>query len=103
MPSRTLPSLTESQRIEVGLAYHKPLFGALIGYVGKVKCLQGRIGFNQVAPTFIGAYGQLRRQDLVALTVSIPLIDWGVRKGKVNMARTSGRFQAYCVRLLCQV
>ncbi len=38
------------------------------------------IGFNQVAPTFIGAYGQLRRQDLVALTVSIPLIDWGVRK-----------------------
>ena len=47
------------------------------------------IGFNQVAPTFIGAYGQLRRQDLVALTVSIPLIDWGVRKGKVNMARNN--------------
>ena len=29
-------ALRESQRIEVGLAYHKPLFGALIGYVGKV-------------------------------------------------------------------
>ena len=29
------------------------------------------------------------RQDLVAVTISIPLVDWGVRKGRVNMARNN--------------
>lgn len=47
------------------------------------------IGFNQVAPTFSGAYSHPMRQDLVSLSVSIPLVDWGVRKGKVNMARNN--------------
>ncbi|MDE6683584.1 MAG: TolC family protein, partial [Duncaniella sp.] len=27
--------------------------------------------------------------DLVSVTLSVPLIDWGVRKGKVNMARNN--------------
>ncbi len=29
------------------------------------------------------------QQDLVSVSVSIPLIDWGVRKGKYNMARNN--------------
>lgn len=45
------------------------------------------IGFNQVAPSFRGAYDGLLRQDLVSLSLTIPLVDWGVRKGRVNMAR----------------
>lgn len=51
--------------------------------------INASIGFNQVAPTFAGAYSNLLRQDLVALTVSIPLVDWGVRKGRVNMAKNN--------------
>ncbi len=51
--------------------------------------LNASIGFNQVAPTLGAAYDNLLRQDLVALTISIPIIDWGVRKGKVNMARNN--------------
>ncbi|MDE6795794.1 MAG: TolC family protein [Muribaculaceae bacterium] len=47
------------------------------------------IGFNQVAPTLGGAYSSLQRQDLVSVSVSVPLIDWGVRKGKYNMARNT--------------
>ncbi len=47
------------------------------------------VGFNQVAPTLGGAYSGLQRQDLVSLSVSIPLIDWGVRKGRYNMARNT--------------
>ena len=39
------------------------------------------VGFNQVR--------NLLQQDLVSLTVSIPLVDWGVRKGKYNMARNN--------------
>ena len=51
--------------------------------------LNASIGFNQVATTFGDAYADPMRQDVVSLTLSIPLVDWGVRKGKVNMARNS--------------
>ncbi len=44
------------------------------------------VGFNQYAPTFSGAYRHPLRQDIVNLAITIPLVDWGVRKGKYNMA-----------------
>lgn len=47
------------------------------------------IGFNQVGSTFGSAYRNPSQQDIVSLSVSIPLIDWGVRKGKANMARNN--------------
>lgn len=47
------------------------------------------IGFNQVANKLGDAYRNLLRQDLVSVSVSVPLVDWGVRKGKVNIARNS--------------
>ncbi len=51
--------------------------------------LNASIGYNQVAQSLKGAYSHPLRQDLVALSISIPLIDWGVRKGKVNMAKNN--------------
>lgn len=51
--------------------------------------INASIGFNQVAPEFKAAYQQLLRQDLVSLSITIPLVDWGVSKGKVNMARNN--------------
>lgn len=47
------------------------------------------VGFNQVADRFGEAYRDLLRQDMVSVSVSIPLVDWGVRKGKVNIARNN--------------
>jgi len=47
------------------------------------------VGFNQVAPTFRDAYLNPSQQDVVSIGFSIPLVDWGVRKGKANMARNS--------------
>ena len=47
------------------------------------------MGFNQVARTFGEAYSHPLRQDLVSLSLSIPLVDWGVRKGKYNIARNN--------------
>ena len=44
------------------------------------------IGFNQVAETLKGAYSNPLQQELVSVSISIPLVDWGVRKGKFNMA-----------------
>ena len=47
------------------------------------------VGFNQVAAELRAAYKKPLQQDLVAVTVSIPLVDWGVRKGKYNMAKNN--------------
>ncbi len=48
--------------------------------------LNASVGFNQVGPNFGAAYTNLMRQDLVSLSITIPLVDWGVRKGQYNMA-----------------
>ena len=47
------------------------------------------VGFNQVANTFGDAYRNPLQQDIVSIGFSIPLIDWGVRKGRANMARNN--------------
>lgn len=47
------------------------------------------IGFNQVANHFSDVYRHPLQQDIIAIDFSIPLVDWGVRKGKANMARNN--------------
>jgi outer membrane protein TolC len=44
------------------------------------------IGFNQVATSFENVYKKPLQQDIFTIGFTIPLIDWGQRKGKVNMA-----------------
>lgn len=51
--------------------------------------LSASVGFNQVAESFREAYRNPLQQDIVSLTLSIPLVDWGVRKGKYNMAKNN--------------
>lgn len=51
--------------------------------------INASVGFNQVAEKLGGAYQHPMQQEMVSVSVSIPLIDWGVRKGKYNMARNS--------------
>ena len=51
--------------------------------------INASIGFNQVAEKFGEAYKHPMQQEMVSVSVSIPLVDWGVRKGKYNMARNN--------------
>lgn len=51
--------------------------------------INASIGFNQVANNFGEVYHKPMQQDLVSVSVSIPLVDWGVRKGKYNIARNN--------------
>lgn len=51
--------------------------------------INASVGFNQAANTFGDVYRNPLQQDLVSVSVSIPLIDWGVRKGKYNMAKNN--------------
>jgi outer membrane protein TolC len=47
------------------------------------------IGFNQVAGNFQDVYRKPLQQDVVSLGLTVPLVDWGVRKGRANMARNN--------------
>ena len=47
------------------------------------------VGFNQIAQNIGDAYQNLLQQDIVSVRFSIPLIDWGVRKGRANMAKNN--------------
>lgn len=51
--------------------------------------LNASFGFNQVASTVSGAYRNPLQQNVVGVGLTIPILDWGVRKGKVNMARNN--------------
>lgn len=48
--------------------------------------LKSEIGFNRTASTFSDAYTRLRDNEIIGLSLSLPVFDWGVSKGKVKMA-----------------
>ncbi|WP_455634776.1 TolC family protein [Parabacteroides sp.] len=47
------------------------------------------VGFNQAATSLGGAYRDPMRSDNVSVSVAVPILDWGVRKGKYRMARNN--------------
>jgi len=56
------------------------------------------IGFNQVADNLAGVYSKPMQQDMISVNLSIPLIDWGVRKGKYNMAQSNSNIAKISAR-----
>jgi len=50
--------------------------------------LFAQVGFTGTDDTFGGTYRNLRDNQVVEIGVSIPLLDWGKRKGKVETARS---------------
>jgi len=51
--------------------------------------LSASVGFNQVANNLSDAYQKPLQQNIVSVGLDIPILDWGVRNGKVKMARES--------------
>lgn len=49
--------------------------------------LTASIGFNQVSDNFRGVFRDPMQQNIVSLSVSVPLVDWGVRRGRYNIAK----------------
>lgn len=47
------------------------------------------VGFSQAARTFHGAFSHLMRSDMVSISLQIPILDWGVRKGRYRMAKNN--------------
>ncbi|MBR5184195.1 MAG: TolC family protein, partial [Bacteroidales bacterium] len=45
------------------------------------------VGFNQVADKLKNAYRHPLQQDIISVNLNIPIVDWGIRKGRHNMAK----------------
>ena len=51
--------------------------------------ISASVGFNQAGSSFAQAYTNPSRQDVVNISLTIPIVDWGIRKGQVNMAKNN--------------
>ena len=51
--------------------------------------LNARFGMSQTGPEFPDAYKDLLDQEVVGITFSIPIFDWGLGKGKVQKAKAA--------------
>lgn len=51
--------------------------------------LNARFGMSQTGPEFPAAYKDLLDQEVVGVTFSIPIFDWGLGKGKVQKAKAA--------------
>ena len=51
--------------------------------------LNARFGMSQTGPEFPQAYKNLLDQEVVGISFSIPLFDWGLGKGKVQKAKAA--------------
>lgn len=49
--------------------------------------LHGELGFNNSGDSFKSVYSGLRDNEIVGMSLSLPLFDWGVGKGRVKMAQ----------------
>ena len=102
----TLPSVPELRTIDVdeALAYAKANNPTLLAHEQNIlearqtvdrtskelyfnASVNASVGFNQVGEHITDAYHRPLAQNVVTIGVSVPLVDWGVRKGKLNMAR----------------
>ncbi len=50
-----------------------------------------RFGLSNNDPTLAGAYRNLRDQEVVGVTLSMPLYDWGLGEGRVKMAKAQAQ------------
>lgn len=50
--------------------------------------LRGEVGLTQSGNSFAGAYSHLKDNEIVGLTLSLPIFDWGVSKGRIQVAKS---------------
>lgn len=51
--------------------------------------LNAEVGFNRTADGFAAAYSHLQDNEIIGVTVTVPIFDWGVKKGRVMVAKSN--------------
>lgn len=56
---------------------------------GLQMTLTGEVGFNQTSDHFANAYRHMNDNEIVGVTFSLPIFDWGVSRGQKKMAEAN--------------
>ena len=67
------------------------------GQTGLTASLTANLGFSNTAPNIPDVYRSPQNQQLVQLTFSIPVLDWGRSKSKIKTAEANEKFTEYAV------
>ena len=51
--------------------------------------ISASVGFNQAGNRFVDSYNHPLRQDMVNVSVSVPIVDWGTRKRRLTSAKNN--------------
>lgn len=51
--------------------------------------LRATVGFNQNSLAYADAYKDLKPSQTASITISMPILDWGQRRGKIRMAESN--------------
>ncbi len=54
---------------------------------GLQMTLNANLGYSQTANNFTGVYSDVRDHEVVGVSFSLPIYDWGLSEGKVKMAK----------------
>lgn len=85
--SRALTNSTHNLQQQVSLLEAQKLVAQAKANKGLQVQLNGEIALNQTTEHFNEAYRHLRDNEIVGLTLSLPIFDWGVSRGRVKMAQ----------------
>jgi len=47
------------------------------------------VGFNQAGSRMVDAYFHPLRQDMINVSITVPIVDWGARKRRINAAKNN--------------
>jgi len=67
------------------------------GQTGLTASLTANLGFSNTASNIPDVYRSPQNQQLVQLTFSIPVLDWGRSKSKIKTAEANEKFTEYAV------
>ena len=73
------------------------------GQTGLTASLTANLGFSNTAPNIPDVYRSPQNQQLVQLTFSIPVLDWGRSKSKIKTAEANEKFTEYAVEQAKQI
>jgi hypothetical protein len=67
------------------------------GQTGLTASLTANLGFTNTASNIPGVYRSPQNQQLIQLSFSIPVLDWGRSKSKIKTAEANEKFTEYAV------
>ena len=83
---RALANSSHNLRQKVSLLESEQSVAQAKGNRGLQVQIHSQLGFDKSSDTFAGAYRGIRDNEIVGLTFSLPIFDWGMGRGRVKMA-----------------